>query len=389
MQENTGQQARPVEPGGIHEKDTGSGNVAESGRKVILTTVRLRPEWPVLHYDAGDLPANNGEWVVIPTRHGDEVGQVKGSPVKIQLPEHVSFPRIKRLASTHEIERYYRNLEREEYALNQCAERIHALGLAMKLARVESYFDSSKIVFYYSSDGRVDFRELVRDLVNRLRTRVEMRQIGIRHEAKMVGGLGNCGRELCCAGFLTQFEPVTIKMAKSQNLPLNPSKISGLCGRLLCCLTYEYKTYHALSVGMPNLGTNCETPAGKGKVIRRDILRQRVTVSLENQEVIQFDVSELDGSGSRKKTGRSARSKKGHSAGGARDGQSVPEKTPARRQKRAAPGRKKTETKEKSRGARGRKKTRKKRSSAKSRNRPRSGGRKTRPRSRDSGSKKS
>jgi hypothetical protein len=158
----------------------------------------------------------------------------------------------------------------------------------MKLIRVESFFDGSKVVFFYSAENRVDFRELVKDLVKALRTRVEMRQIGIRHEAKMLGGMGSCGRELCCSSYLKGFDPISIKMAKAQNLPLNPSKISGLCGRLLCCLTYEYNTYLALKKELPTLGKPCRTPAGEGKVVRQNILKQTITVALPDGGIADF-----------------------------------------------------------------------------------------------------
>jgi cell fate regulator YaaT (PSP1 superfamily) len=261
---------------------------------IVLIAVRFRPKWPPSHYNAGNIPVMDAEWLVVPTEHGIEVGRVLGRPVVIKMPVKVLPPKVERLASTHEIELYYRNLDRENDARDVCAERIRALGLSMKLVRVESFFDGSKVVFYYSAEGRVDFRELVKDLVKTLQTRVEMCQIGIRHETKMTGGVGACGRELCCASFLQGFDPVSIKMAKAQNLPLNPNKISGICGRLLCCLTYEYGTYLELAKGMPLLGKPCDTPAGQGKVIRRDILSQTVTVVLPDNTQQEFKISELE-----------------------------------------------------------------------------------------------
>jgi cell fate regulator YaaT (PSP1 superfamily) len=224
---------------------------------IVLIAVLLRPKWPPLHYNAGNVPVMDAEWVVVLTEHGIEVGRVMGRPVMIRMPVNAIPPKVERLASTHEIELYYRNLDREKVARDVCAERVRALGLSMKLVRVESFFDGSKVVFYYSAEGRVDFRELVKDLVKTLHTRVEMRQIGIRHETKMIGGVGNCGREFCCTSFFQDFDPVSIKMAKTQNLPLNPKKISGICGRLLCCLTYEYGTYLELAKDMPLLGKPC------------------------------------------------------------------------------------------------------------------------------------
>ncbi len=208
---------------------------------VRVAGVRIRPGLPPEHFDAGELQLRHGEWVVVETSHGVEVGQTVGRVIPIALPS--SLPKVVRIASTEEIKAYGANLEREKQAWRICQELIEEHRLEMKLVRVESFFDGSKIIFYYSAEGRVDFRALVKDLVRALHTRIEMRQIGIRHEAKMVGGIGSCGRAICCAGFMKSFAPVSIKMAKAQNLPLNPNKISGLCGRLLCCITYEYESY--------------------------------------------------------------------------------------------------------------------------------------------------
>ena len=275
-------------------KGPNNGNGVKDETSIVLIAVRFRPKWPPSHYNAGNVPVMDAEWVVVPTEHGVEVGRVLGRPVVIKMPMKTLPLKVERLASTHEIELYYRNLDREKDARDVCAERVRALGLSMKLVRVESFFDGSKVVFYYSAEGRVDFRELVKDLVKTLRTRVEMRQIGIRHETKMIGGVGICGREFCCASFLQGFDPVSIKMAKTQNLPLNPNKISGICGRLLCCLTYEYGIYLELAKGMPLLGKLCDTPAGQGKVVRQDILNQTVTVVLPDNTQLEFKISELE-----------------------------------------------------------------------------------------------
>ncbi len=266
---------------------------AKEYEKFRLAAIRLRPGWPLHHYCVpSELAVTDGEWVVVPTDHGEEVGIVCGAPLNVVLAKDAAPPNIIRLASTYEIECYYANLDREKGAWKLCMERIEAHKLSMKLVRVESFFDGSKIIFYYSAEGRVDFRELVKDLVKGLRTRVEMRQIGVRHEAKMTGGLGNCGRPLCCASFLNSFDPISIKMAKAQNLPLNPNKISGLCGRLLCCLTFEFDTYVELAKSIPQMGKQCVTPAGEGKVIRQNILKQTVTVALPEGEQ-EFSAEDL------------------------------------------------------------------------------------------------
>ncbi len=260
-----------------------------------LCRVRVRPGSTAMTYRSGGLELKEGEWVVVPAPGGKEVGQIISKPVRIVLPERCLPPEVERLATTSEIEEYYKNLEFERKAWAVCQGHIDHLRLKMKLIKVESFFDHSKIIFYYSADGRVDFRELVKALVKDLRMRVEMRQIGIRHEAKLVGGVGCCGRELCCASFLTSFDSISIKMAKAQNLPLNPSKISGLCGRLLCCLTYEYKTYKEMAQGLPTLGKACHTPTGPGKVIRQNIFKQAVTVAMPDGTIIDYTVEELSG----------------------------------------------------------------------------------------------
>jgi len=263
-------------------------------REIKIVAIKRRKDWAPLHYDAGDVEVSDGEWVVFPTDHGIEVGRILGRAVPLLFPANIEVPKIERLASTQEIEQYYRNLEKEKNAWKVCEEFIKELGLSMKLVVVESFFDGSKVIFYYVAEQRVDFRELVKRLVRALRTRIEMRQIGVRHEAKMLGGIGCCGRELCCSTFLKSFDPISIKMAKAQNLPLNPSKISGICGRLLCCLTYEYDTYLDLKQGLPSLGKSCNTPEGEGKVINQNIILGTVTVALADGARREFSLKEIE-----------------------------------------------------------------------------------------------
>ena len=190
-------------------------------------------------------------------------------------------------ATSEEIQKNLENQNFEQEAKAYFMDRITAHDLAMNLVDVEYYYDRSKIIFFFTADGRVDFRELLKDLVRRLRTRVELRQIGIRNQAKMVGGLGGCGRPLCCASFLSNFHAVSIKMAQEQNLSLNPSKISGACGRLMCCLQYEYDTYRELKKDMPKLGKKIELPEGRGKVVRQNVMQRSVTVQLEDGKEIE------------------------------------------------------------------------------------------------------
>jgi cell fate regulator YaaT (PSP1 superfamily) len=224
--------------------------------------------------------------VMVKTDHGLEpafiVGRAAGSTVP-EMRRDVSFS-VLRKASREEAEKYQRLpfLETDAYAV--CARIVEELALPMSLVRVERFFNGSKIIFYFTAESRVDFRELVKRLVQEFRTRVEMRQIGVRHETQMIGGIGSCGRELCCSSFLKSFDSVSIKMAKAQDLPLNPAKISGVCNRLLCCLTYEYEAYKRMKKGMPRLGRLIRLEDQQYKVIRLVPLSGTVIGLAENGE---------------------------------------------------------------------------------------------------------
>lgn len=200
---------------------------------------------------------------------------------------------IERPATPEDLAQAEKNQLLEKRALEFCQQRIEARQLPIHLVRVECLFDTSKIIFYFTAPGRVDFRELVKDLVQEFRTRIELRQIGVRHRAKMVGGLGICGSELCCASFLKDFEPVSVRMAKEQQLSLNPSKISGVCGRLMCCLTYEHPIYQELRRHLPRLGKRVKIPEGEGKIIRYNLIRQTVTLEMEEGQELELSLSQL------------------------------------------------------------------------------------------------
>ena len=195
-----------------------------------------------------------GDQVMVRAEHGVEPAIVTGRLPDVTDADQPFGHRIHRLASAEEREKYAQLPQLEREAFRLCQRQIERLDLPMHMVRVERFFNGSKIIFYFTAESRVDFRELVKVLVQEFRTRVEMRQIGVRHETQMIGGLGPCGRELCCTSFLDKFDSVSIKMAKTQDLPLNPAKISGLCNRLLCCLTYEYETYKSMKKGMPRVG---------------------------------------------------------------------------------------------------------------------------------------
>jgi len=212
----------------------------------------------------------HGDVVMIRTEHGPEPARIvcraPGSPDPT-VPRLASLLGTRR-ATSEEKEKYERLADMEKEAFRFCVREIEKLALPMQLVQVERFFNGSKIIFYFTADSRVDFRELVKNLVQEFRTRVEMRQIGVRHETQLLGGLGACGRELCCSSFLKKFESVSIKMAKTQDLPLNPAKISGLCNRLLCCLTYEYDSYRAIKKEMPRIGKSISIDGHAYKVIR-------------------------------------------------------------------------------------------------------------------------
>jgi cell fate regulator YaaT (PSP1 superfamily) len=239
-------------------------------------------------FNSGGLELLPGEKVIVETERGRSIATVVVSPREYaEADVSEGLKTIIKKALPEDIEGASRNTSREKEAFDLCLAKIKERGMEMKLIRVEYLFDGSKAVFYFTADGRVDFRELVKDLAHAFRTRIEMRQIGVRDEAKMVGGIGICGRELCCSSFLRDFEPVSVKMAKEQNLALNPTKISGQCGRLLCCLGYEYETYCSLRKCLPKCGKRLSCGGVEGEVIKLNILGGTVTVKTDdNQEVV-------------------------------------------------------------------------------------------------------
>jgi cell fate regulator YaaT (PSP1 superfamily) len=250
--------------------------------------IRFRKGGKTYFFDPGDQVVKRGDFIIVHTEQGVGLGQVQEGPFPRNPRIHpAQIKKIDHLASEDEIKKHLDNVQFEQDAKSYCMERIKEHNIFMNLVDVEYLYDGSKIIFYFTADGRVDFRELLKDLVRRLRTRVELRQIGIRNQAKLVGGLGSCGRPLCCSSFLKNFHAVSIKMAKEQNLSLNPVKISGACGRLMCCLQYEYETYKELKKDMPKLGKKIELPEGKGKVIRQNIMDRTVTVLLEDGREIE------------------------------------------------------------------------------------------------------
>ena len=248
--------------------------------------VRFKPAGRIYTFDAGEAECLLDDWLVVETERGMALGQVANPSREPSGPApKPDYKRVLRKAEERDILRYEQNCEMEGYALQFCLERIREKSLPMKLVDVEYLFDGSKAIFYFTSEGRVDFRDLVRDLARQFHTRIEMRQIGVRDEAKLVGGVGCCGRELCCATFLTEFAAIGVRMAKDQNVSLNPSKISGICGRLMCCLGYEHSMYKELARKLPKMGKRVQTPRGEGKVIRRNVLEGTFVVIAQGGEL--------------------------------------------------------------------------------------------------------
>ncbi|MCI8385980.1 MAG: stage 0 sporulation family protein [Acutalibacter sp.] len=244
--------------------------------------VRFKGTGKIYYFDPGPEKLSKGDMAVVETSRGVECGEVAMPNCHVQDSAVVQpLRRMLRKATPQDMAQVEENRQKEKSAFLACEKRIAARGLEMKLVDVEYTFDGGKILFYFTADGRVDFRELVKDLAGMFRTRIELRQIGVRDEAKMLGGIGICGRPFCCSSFLGSFQPVSIKMAKEQGLSLNPVKISGACGRLMCCLKYEQEAYQDLLRSTPRVNALVSTPDGKGVVIEQNLLTRKLTVRLD------------------------------------------------------------------------------------------------------------
>lgn len=262
---------------------------------VEVIGIRFKKAGKIYYFDPGDMTITKDDYVIVETVRGVEFGKVVISNKQVD-EEDVVLPlkKVIRLA-THKDKRIIaENQENAKEAYEVCHSKIIEHSLDMNLVDVEYTFDRNKAIFYFTADGRVDFRNLVKDLAAIFKTRIELRQIGVRDEAKLLGGIGPCGRMLCCSTFLGDFEPVSIKMAKDQNLSLNPAKISGLCGRLMCCLKYENDNYETAKKELPDLGESIETPYGKGKVVGLNILERMIQIEIPDKErVIEYTLDEL------------------------------------------------------------------------------------------------
>ena len=250
---------------------------------VEVVDIQFRPGQKIYYFDPDGKTFQTGDHVIIDTARGAEYGTCAGGNHRIAQKDVVApLRKVLRKATAQDERVAAANRAKEKKAYDICTEKIAEHGLDMQLVSAEVAFDGSKILFYFTADERVDFRELVKNLASVFHTRIELRQIGVRDKAKMVGGLGICGRPFCCASFLDDFQPVSIKMAKTQNLSLNPTKISGTCGRLMCCLKYEQDAYEDLIRTSPRLDSFVDTPEGRGTVVEIDLLRQRVKVRMED-----------------------------------------------------------------------------------------------------------
>jgi cell fate regulator YaaT (PSP1 superfamily) len=271
-----------------------------------LVGIRFKPAGKIYDFDCGAFVLKLGDQVIVETEQGLGFGTVATKPKSLESFEPKKpLKKVFRLATENDFQQVEKNRTTEKFAHEYCLQCIKKLGLEMHLFAVESTFDANKLTFFFTADGRVDFRQLVKMLVRRMGVRIEMRQMGIRNQAKMCGGIGRCGREICCSKFIEKFGPVSIRMAKEQSLSLNPTKISGLCGRLMCCLTFEVETYRELKERFPKVGKVINTPSGKGRVIRHNVLAGRLTVQLEEGMEEEFGLREIS-PGSKKKRSKPA-----------------------------------------------------------------------------------
>lgn len=252
---------------------------------IKVVGVRFKKAGKIYYFDPDELDIRKGDNVIVETIRGIEFGNAAVGIREVSEEDIVApLKKVLRIATPEDCIKYEENKSKEGEAFKICLEKIKNHDLGMKLIDVEYTFDNNKIIFYFTADGRVDFRELVKDLASVFKTRIELRQIGVRDEAKMLSGIGPCGRSLCCATFLGEFEPVSIKMAKEQSLSLNPTKISGICGRLMCCLKYEQDVYEDVRKVLPKVGALVDTAEGRGEVIESSVLYEMVKVKMDSAD---------------------------------------------------------------------------------------------------------
>lgn len=266
---------------------------------IKIVGVRFKKAGKVYYFDPGDLHINLYDFVIVETARGVEFGHVVVGPKEVEEEDIVSpLKDVLRIAEDEDFKIHRENKAKAKEAMDICQEKVIEHGLDMKIIDVEYTFNNCKVIFYFTADGRIDFRELVRDLASIFRTRIELRQIGVRDEAKMLGGIGPCGQICCCHKFLGEFEPVSIKMAKEQGLSLNPTKISGLCGRLMCCLKYEQDNYEEMLKKMPEIGDKTRTPKGIGRIVETYTLLEEVKVRVkledDTEDLLKYHIDEIE-----------------------------------------------------------------------------------------------
>jgi cell fate regulator YaaT (PSP1 superfamily) len=255
-----------------------------------LVQVKLGEFRPVIWVDAGTVAVHRHDMVILEVERNLEFGKVISDPDKVSAPKSEAAGKIIRLTSDGDLRQVVNNEIKASEALKNCKFKVSETKMDMQLVQAEYSFDATKVIIFFTAEGRVDFRNLVKDLAKMLRVRIELKQIGVRDKAKIVGGQGVCGRELCCSSYMKDFHPLSIKMAKDQGLPLNPQKISGVCGRVKCCMAYEYQVYREFSRSLPKMGAKVSTPEGeKGRVIAMDILKHYVTVDLGEGKMVKVD----------------------------------------------------------------------------------------------------
>ena len=259
----------------------------------FLIGVRTEGSFKSTLHDPGKQNFRVGTQVIVESANGARSGIIASNKIPNIRKVEDKIPRILRTFNQNDLQAQTRKKQTEQRAKELCQQIINKLKIKMNLSRVNHISQEKKIVFSYTAEGRVDFRQLIKELVSNLKQRIEMKQMGVRDEARAIKGYGVCGETLCCSTFLEEFTPVTIRMAKDQGLALNPSKISGACGRLMCCLQYEHQTYKELSQSMPKLGRNIQTPRGLGKVVQSNILKQTVLVRLEDESILTYSIEEL------------------------------------------------------------------------------------------------
>lgn len=265
-----------------------------STKPKFLIGIRINNQVKSQLYDPKELKLRVGMSVMVNTNQGLRMGLVASNKIiNFTKAKDQNYYKVLRIANENDFQAENRRQKTEKKAKTLCSEKIIELKLPMSLSRVVHQPHMNKTIFFFTAEGRVDFRQLIRDLASNLRHRIEMKQVGVRDEAKVIGGFGICGETLCCSSWLPEFTPVTIKMAKTQGLALNPSKISGVCGRLMCCLQYEHENYKEMAKGLPRANSHVQTPDGPGKVLKNEILLQKVVVRLDDESIMTYHKEEL------------------------------------------------------------------------------------------------